>query len=52
MNFYINENCNLYLAFQTSLKNKLAVDELAIKNEYAQILYLFNYLKNDIVVKI
>ena len=52
MNFYIDKNHNLYLAFWISLKGKLTINELIIRNEYAQILYSFNYLKNNIIIKI
>ena len=47
VNFYINKDYNLYPAFQTSLKDKLVINEPAIGDEYAQILYSFNHLKND-----
>ena len=52
MNFYINKNHNLYPVFQMSLKDKLIINKLIIKDEYAQILYLFNYLKNNIIIRI
>ena len=52
VNFYINKNYNLYPVFQISLKDKLAVNEPAIRNKYTQILYLFNNLKNDIATRI
>ena len=35
-----------------SLKDKLAINKLAIKDKYVQILYLFNCLKNDAITKI
>ena len=34
-----------------SLKGKLAVDKLAIGDEYAQVLYSFNCLKNNTAVR-
>ena len=35
-----------------SLKDKLAIDESTIRDEYVQILYLFNDLKNDAITRI
>ena len=48
VNFYINEDCNLYPAFRTSLKDKLAINESTIGDKYTQVLYSFNRLKNNI----
>ena len=35
-----------------SLKDKLVIDGSAIGDKYAQILYLFNHLKNDTAARI
>ena len=35
-----------------SLKGKLAINEPVIGNEYMQVLYLFNRLKNDVTARI
>ena len=34
VNFYINKNHNLYPVFWMSLKDKLAIDESIIRDEY------------------